>query len=758
MCENQWVCDKCGTWNEAGGGHDRADADRARELKETEAQAKAHPRGSKDKTALPHIKLVCTQLQLGKGLPSLTVEFVPTSWTWQQMRLELRKRSRRAVNLVFEGELVHDEPSWAKCVEALEEDWKGARELLGELAVDLVPVLCRNCQLVPPQTFPSVGAPWRRGNGDQEWCPLATWQLRHMLRRMDTGTHDLQIEYKEFAGLFEHLWAMAPHLVDEAAAHARIVFKAGKDTCLAAGFVNMRMRARGTFEPKWAWLSALSLCFAGGIADHGKPAPRGMLALNAGVSVEKKETLGFVVCSKDASGTGSETVWEFECASKALQENWILALQKALTQPTAPLRPALDKAKASLPAVPQPIPAPKASAPAPAPAPAPKTPPKIETAKMPKAEKTPAKGEKKSKAAAAPAAGGEAEVSELPVRCWRVAGPHRGVCGDVHMMHRCFFDALNGDPLSLCAAQGALSVVENSDSSCTALLQLGKGSVSSSLCNRIARYCVLMAQQEMGSNSMASRTQFSPLRACPEFLLTLYKQPLHCKIRAVASADQVEDTSAEGPGAASAATGANKAVASGSSGAVSTNAAPGTLEMRIMGVSKALVLELLEDGAKFLNDADAMALSSQSSTGRGAAAREREEANKLLAYASACLSVARGAPSSVDKGGVGGGEADTETRRGGAEIPFLEWDVQGKCFLAPVRCEELYMESSLIELILVWAESVSGQSKKQLRYVLRKNSFFEKTVFSTGHSGMSGPDACIYIYICIYFVLITSTH
>ena len=719
MCENQWICDKCGTWNETGGGHDRADADRARDLKNTEAEAKAGARAAKDKTRLPHITLVCTQLQLGKGLPTLMVEYVPVTWTWQQVRFELRKRARRAVNLVFEGALVHDEASWATCVKALEEDWHGVKELLGELAVDLVPVLCGNCQLAPQPTFASVGTPWRSGSGDQEWCPLAKWQLRQMVRRMDTSTRDLQIEYKEFSAMFEQLWAVAPHLVDEAAAHARILFKAGKETCLAAGFVKIKVRARGTPEPKWAWLTAHALSFAGGIADHGKPAPRGVLALHAGVAVEKTEAQGFVVRSKDAGGAAAETVWEVECASQALQETWILALQKALSKPTAPVHPALDRDKARVPAasVAQPAtPKPVVTPPPPAPAPAPKTPPlaKIETVKLPKAEKKPVKAKKK----AAPAAvGGATDVGELPVRCLRVAGPQRGVCGDVHIMHRCFFDSFAGDPLSLSAAQGLLSVVENPDSSCTALLQLGDGSSGSLLCHRIARYCVFLAQKAenegatlsgagVGSRGEegGSGTQACALRTGPEFLLTLHKQPLHCKIRVVTSGGQ--DASAGGPGGADAAASANGHAASESAGVASPDGVPGALEMRIVGVSKALVLELLQDGAKFLNHADTMAGFAQSSKGRGAAAREREEAHKLLSHASACLSMSRGEPR---------GSSDSQAHGGGAGIPLLDWDVEGKCLVLPVRSEQLEREMSLVELILNWAESASGQSKKLLR-------------------------------------------
>ncbi len=46
-----------------------------------------------------------------------------------QVRLELRSRARRAVEMVFAGELVCDEQGWMKCVELLELDWKGAHEL-----------------------------------------------------------------------------------------------------------------------------------------------------------------------------------------------------------------------------------------------------------------------------------------------------------------------------------------------------------------------------------------------------------------------------------------------------------------------------------------------------------------------------------------------------------------------------------------------------------------------------------------------------
>jgi hypothetical protein len=58
MCQDQWVCDKCGTWNALGGGADAFAADRARDLKAVEAQAKLEKRAKKDLSALPYITLV----------------------------------------------------------------------------------------------------------------------------------------------------------------------------------------------------------------------------------------------------------------------------------------------------------------------------------------------------------------------------------------------------------------------------------------------------------------------------------------------------------------------------------------------------------------------------------------------------------------------------------------------------------------------------------------------------------------------------
>ena len=272
MCENQWICDKCSTWNETGGGYDDWAADRAGDLKDTEVQAKKNTRVPKhEKTTMPFMTLVCTQLQLGKGLPSITIHHVPTAWKWQQMRLELRNRSRRSVNIVFEGELVHDQVSWAKCVHTLQQDWQGSKELLGELAVDLVPILCANtqCKAAAPEMFPRVGSPWRVGCSSLEWCPLAKWQLVQMLRRID-DSNDLQIDYKEFAAVFELMWAMTPQQTDELAANARVVFRG----CFFASFVKVKIRQ--SWELKWAWVNGSAVSFAAALSDHGNPAPRGL--------------------------------------------------------------------------------------------------------------------------------------------------------------------------------------------------------------------------------------------------------------------------------------------------------------------------------------------------------------------------------------------------------------------------------------------------------------------------------------------------
>ena len=88
-----------------------------------EQQAKAAKRVAKqDKSEMPYITLVCTQLRLAKGLPTIKVDYVPTTWGWQNVRLELRQRARCAVDFVFEGRMVQDDESWASCVAALHDD------------------------------------------------------------------------------------------------------------------------------------------------------------------------------------------------------------------------------------------------------------------------------------------------------------------------------------------------------------------------------------------------------------------------------------------------------------------------------------------------------------------------------------------------------------------------------------------------------------------------------------------------------------
>ena len=62
MCEDQWVCEKCLTWNTQGGGYDGHAEDRARELRDCESQAKREKRAKKDLNVMPHITLVCTQV------------------------------------------------------------------------------------------------------------------------------------------------------------------------------------------------------------------------------------------------------------------------------------------------------------------------------------------------------------------------------------------------------------------------------------------------------------------------------------------------------------------------------------------------------------------------------------------------------------------------------------------------------------------------------------------------------------------------
>jgi len=331
MCEHQWICQQCGAWNASGGGHDAGASNRSQDLKEMEQRAKGDKRVTKaDKADLPCITLVCTQLRLAKGLPPIKLDYVPSTWSWQEVRLELRHRARCPVNFIFEGKMVHDEGSWAWCVETLRADWKSAKELLGELAVDLIPILCSQCQQKAPESFPPVGTPWRAGCGGQEWCPLARWQLRQMLRSLDDST-DLKIEYKEFAAVFEKLWPLTQEQTDEAAASARVAMSG----CLFAS--NLKVKARQSWDAKWAWLTESSLAYAAAIAEHGKPQPRAQINLHPGVSVDKEsDSTRFRVRSKPA-GKGPEIVFEFECASKVLQERWCQAIQQAVTRPPEPV-------------------------------------------------------------------------------------------------------------------------------------------------------------------------------------------------------------------------------------------------------------------------------------------------------------------------------------------------------------------------------------------------------------------------------------
>jgi hypothetical protein len=140
-----------------------------------------------------------------------------------------------------------------------------------------------------------------------------------------------------------------------------------------------------------------------------------------------------------------------------------------------------------------------------------------------------------------------ATVVAAPIRSERVAGPFRGMCGEVHMLHRCFFDALNGDAaasLTLGTAKGLVSVEELADSACTAVLQLRGGGGGTNRCHRSARYCLHLSRNKEaegggwgggGISGLQIESQSSLsvfLEAGPEFLaIDAGGHMFRCKIK-----------------------------------------------------------------------------------------------------------------------------------------------------------------------------------------------------------------------------------
>ena len=126
-------------------------------------------------------------------------------------------------------------------------------------------------------------------------------------------------------------------------------------------------------------------------------------------------------------------------------------------------------------------------------------------------------------------------AGDLPARCWRVAGPYRGMCGDVHMMHRSFFDAIDMFPVALSSVKGRIAVQPNCDDSCCAVLHLHGGGGGATLSHRIARFCVHLSRTKQGPGEVSGRRgeneRLFRLEAGPEFLISCYDQPFHCKLR-----------------------------------------------------------------------------------------------------------------------------------------------------------------------------------------------------------------------------------
>jgi Ca2+-binding EF-hand superfamily protein len=311
---------------------------------------------------------------------------------------------------------------------------------------------------------------------------------------------------------------------------------------------------------------------------------------------------------------------------------------------------------------------------------------------------------------------------DMPERLWRVAGPYRGMCGDVHMLHRCFFDSLSRNPLSLMSTKGMVAVIEDSDASCTAVLQLDGAGRVTTLCHRIARYCIYMSRKQgggpqVGQGSVGSDEKLFSLQASPEFIVNLYDRPFHCKVR-------LAERGGNAPKAEKHTNAAVAAEHTTSSAFAGTNATScclaAHLELQIIGVSKPLVLRLLQDGSAFVTEADLIGGAPRSS--KSTAAGEGEHASTLVAYSRSCISMA-------ETVGQKGGEKKGSEQAGVAHgITLLDWDLENKCFHPPVRTEELDQETSLIELVLEWVEVASGRSQTQLSESSKKRLQSESNV------------------------------
>ena len=638
------------------------------------------------------------------------------------------------MKLVFEGTIVDDEVSWGKCVATLQDDWKHAKELLGQLDVDLMPVVCAGpkCQQPAPGSCPNVGTPWRKSCEGQQWCPLAKWQLAQMMRTMDESM-DSKIQYQEFAQALEPLWSLKAQQVDEAAADARMTFKG----CLFQSFARVKIGPRAGL--KWMWLtegngaeSEAVLAFAHDLVDHGEPAPRGKLSLHQGVTVEhsdaefdasspnvmKSQQLGsllFAVRAKDPTGKKVDTVWEVECESSLLCRRWLRALDSALTfrPKTAPIiqqKPVAKKPTLAQEAAPPhqleskiskevsdaPIKPVTEAAPDTQIKPVTVVPTRIASTEKKMAKK---KKQRTQDDGPPPAAG------DLPARCWRVAGPYRGMCGDVHMMHRSFFDAIDMFPVALSSVKGRIAVQQNCDDSCCAVLHLHGGGGGATLCHRIARFCVHLSRRKQGPGEVSGRCgeneRLFRLEAGPEFLISFHDQPFHCKLRKRSGVEESSHTGKWGRKHGHDSITIRAIESTGGKEAEDEH-----LELQVIGTSKAMVLRLLQDAAKFMTEAD-----SRGGVGagtKGAAARDREKARGLVVQARSILSMEMPVAAKDIKDRDLGASGE-----GGAGIALLEWNPEGNCFHPPVRCEGLNKEMSLVQLLLLWVEINTGQSKEK---------------------------------------------
>lgn len=244
------------------------------------------------------------------------------------------------------------------------------------------------------------------------------------------------------------------------------------------------------------------------------------------------------------------------------------------------------------------------------------------------------------------AVGAVAVAGELPQRYTRVAGPYRSMCGGVHLLHRCFFDALARNAPSLSASHGMISLNEKSDRSCSVILRLHDGGGGSTICHRIARYCAYMSQAGSGENQKAEgrkngdASKYVKLQIGQEFLVTRHGKPFHCKIQRP-SKDREQDGD--------------------SNHHSKTSALPTSLELRLSGVSRASVVGLLEEGARFGPEEDTVSARSKA-----------DEAHKLIALARECISLV-GKPASQGAGAPGEGSS-------ASPLAFLEYSNLSRTF------------------------------------------------------------------------------